>query len=181
MSDITLKDINVNSSSGEKTGLGKMFSELEGRSAKELSAFRALCTDYSDPDAVVSTIDISRLSINAELNDLPRKKLASITAELKKKLNLDLELTNEINLLRRKKVENLTAYEFISELERRKQYSVNAKFMVVCIDEYNRSKQYDLNNNPIEEEPFIDDENDDKDNGEASMGNLNLNREYQRA
>ena len=172
MSDIALKDINVNSNSGEKTGLGKMFSELEGRSAKELSAFRALCTDYSSKEAVVSTIDISHLSINAELKDCPRKKLASITAELNEKLNIDLELTNQINLLRRKKLENLTAYEFISELERRKRYSVNAKFMVVCIDEYNRSKQYDLNNNPIEEEPFID---DGKDNGEASMGNLNLN------
>ena len=57
------------------------------------------------------------------------KTLDEIVANRDKKLELDLNWTNEINLLRRKKEENLRAYEFISELERRKRYSVNGKLL----------------------------------------------------
>jgi len=181
MSDIDLKDINVNTTSGEKSGFDKIVSSLERHSDKEVDAFRALAIKYSNPKAITSSIDTSRLSINDELMGLVSKTLADITAERVTKLQLDLNWTNEINLLRRKKEDNLRAYEFISELERRKRYSVNAKFIVACIDDYNQSKLYDINNNQVEEEPFIDDENDGNDNGEARMGDLDLNGEYQHA
>jgi hypothetical protein len=114
---------------------------------------------------------------------LVSKTLDEIVANRDKKLELDLNWTNEINLLRRKKEENLIAYEFISELERRKRYSVHGKFIVKCIDEYNNNKLYDLNNQ-VEEEPFIYDDNDyneGNDNGEAGMGDLDLNGEHQHA
>ena len=183
MSDIDLKDINVNTSSGEKIGLDWIVSSLERHSDKEVDAVRALAIKYSHPKAVTSSIDVSRLSINHELMGLVSKTLDEIVANRDKKLELDLNWTNEINLLRRKKEENLRAYEFISELERRKRYSVNAKFIVKCIDEYNNKKLYDLNNQ-VEEEPFIYDDNDyneGNDNGEAGMGDLDLNGEHQHA
>ena len=177
MSDIGLKDINVNTSSGEKIGLDWIVSSLERHSDKEVDAVRALAIKYSHPKAVTSSIDISRLSINDEVMGLVSKTLDEIVANRDKKLELDLNMTNEINLLRRKKEENLRAYEFISELERRKRYSVHGKFIVKCIDEYNNNKLYDLNNrHQVEEEPFIYDDND---NGEAQMGDLDLNGEYQ--
>jgi hypothetical protein len=142
-----------------------------------VDAVRALAIKYSHPKAVTSSIDISRLSINDEVMGLVSKTLDEIVANRDKKLELDLNMTNEINLLRRKKEENLRAYEFISELERRKRYSVHGKFIVKCIDEYNNNKLYDLNNrHQVEEEPFIYDDND---NGEAQMGDLDLNGEYQ--
>ena len=56
--------------------------------------------------------------------------------------------------------------------------TVSSKFTIACIDEYNQNKLYDLNNNPIEEEEWEDDENDD---GASKMGDLDINGEHQHA
>jgi len=112
------------------------------------------------------------------LGDYPQRNLASLASKKNDLKNREQDLVDEINRLRRVKEEILSGYEFISELEKVKRYTVNSSFVVMCIDEYNSNKLYDLNNNLIEEEEW---ENDDNDNGEAQMGDLDINGEHQHA
>ena len=183
MSDNVLKDINVNSSSGLKAGGKKINSFLEnnGHSDKELNAIRAKAFDYSTKEAVISsvTMDISRLSINNELKDYPMKKLTEISETKNDFRNREQEATDQVNYWRRKKEAALQGYEYLCHVERLKQYSVNAKYLVTCIDEYvsHKNRGRDLNNVRVEEEDFVDDD----DVVEEGMGNLDLNGERQHA
>jgi hypothetical protein len=177
MSDVVLKDINVNSSSGQKIGKEKLFSFFEGSGHKELNAMRSKAVDYSNAP-IVSSTDISRLGINKELGNYPQRNLSSLTSMKNDLRNREQGLVDEINRLRRVKEEILSGYEFISELEKVKRYTVNSNFVVMCIDEYNQNKLYDLNNNQIEEEEY---DYDDNDNGAAQMGDLDINGEHQHA
>lgn len=137
--------------------------------------------DYSNAP-IVSTIDISQLSINKELCSYPQRNLASMTSMQRQLIDLEQSKLDEVNRLKREIEEVATGYEYISELEKVKRYTVNSKFMVACIDEFNQNKLYDLNNNPIEEEEWEDDDNsDDGAAGAAKMADLNLNGEYQQA
>lgn len=129
--------------------------------------------DYSNAP-IVSTTDISRLGINKELGSYPQKNLASMTSMLNYLKNLEQSKIDEVNRLKREIDEIVTGYEFISELEKVKRYTVNSKFAVKCIDEYNQNKLRDLNNNLIEEEEWEDD-------GAAEMGALNINGKHQHA
>ena len=112
------------------------------------------------------------------MGDYPQRNLASLASKKNDLNNREQDLVDEINRLRRVKEEIVSGYEFISELEKIKRYTVNSNFTVACIDEYNQNKLYDLNNNQIEEEEYEDDDNV---NGEAQMGGLDLNGEYQHA
>jgi hypothetical protein len=66
MSDVILKNINVNSSSGKKTGQDKILSFLDAHSNKQLDAIRIKAMNHSNAP-IVCTTDISRLGINTEL------------------------------------------------------------------------------------------------------------------
>ena len=57
MSDIDLRDINVNTTSGEKIGFDKISYSLERHSDKEVDALRALTIKYSHPKTSVSTMN----------------------------------------------------------------------------------------------------------------------------
>ena len=129
--------------------------------------------DYSNAP-IVSTIDTSRFSIHKELSSYPQKNLASLASKKNDLKNREQDLVGEINRIRRVQEEVVIGYEYISELEKVKRYTVNSKFTVKCIDEYNQNKLRDLNNNPIEEEEWEDD-------GAAEMGALNINGEHQHA
>lgn len=105
-----------------------------------------------------------------------------MTSMQRQLIDLEQSKLDEVNRLKREIEEVATGYEYISELEKVKRYTVNSKFMVACIDEFNQNKLYDLNNNPIEEEEWEDDDNsDDGAAGAAKMADLNLNGEYQQA
>ena len=185
MSDNVLKGINVNLSSGLKVGGEKIISFLadNGYSDRELNDIRAKAFDYSTKEAVVSsvTMDVSRLSINNEVKDYPLKKLTEISEKKNDFINLEEEANDQVNYWRRKKEAAIQGYEYICQVERLKQYSVNAKYLVTCIDEYisHKNRGYDLNNVRVEEEDFVDDENDE---GVAhQMGDLDINGEHQHA
>ena len=169
----------MNSTSGLKVGGEKINSFLadNGYSDKELIAIRAKAFEYSSKEAVVSSVTI----INNEFKDYPLKKLTEISEKKIETRNLEQHATNKVNYWRREKEAAIQGYEYICQVERLKQYSVNAKYLVTCIDEYisHKNRGCDLNNVRVEEEDFVDD--GDKDNVEAEMGNLDLNGERQHA
>ena len=57
MSDIDLRDINVNTTSGEKIEFDKISYSMERHSDKEVDALRALGVKYSHPKISVSTMN----------------------------------------------------------------------------------------------------------------------------
>ena len=76
------------------------------------------------------------------MGDYPQRNLASLASKKNDLKNREQDLVDEINRLRRVKEEIVSGYEFISELEKVKRYTVNSKFTVKCIDEYNQNKLY---------------------------------------
>ena len=71
MSDVVLKNINVNSS-GKKAGQDKIFPFSDAHSYKESDAIKIEALNYSNAP-IVSTTDISRLGINTESGKYPQR------------------------------------------------------------------------------------------------------------